>query len=83
MKNQKLNSKLFQDKVLDEKMGLTSIQGGNKSDALIGGHRDSKGPTGYDIAVNSLIDFEPTSACNDKPTLVKPFPEEYLVTFVE
>ena len=66
-KVKKNNSNLFNDEMLNKKINLTSIQGGNKSDVMFG-HTDSKQPNGsYDIVLNSIKDIETTTCLNDKP----------------
>lgn len=63
----KLDSKLFSNTMLEKKVNLTSIVGGNKSDKF-GGYSDTSLNTGgYDVSLPKLRDVEPTTNKSDKP----------------
>ncbi len=62
----KLNSKLYKDSLLDERMG--EILGGTEGNASDQKYTDTKIDGGkWDIATAKLIDVEVTSLANDKP----------------
>ena len=62
----KLNSKLYKDSLLDERMG--EILGGTEGNASDQKYTDTKIDGGkWDIATEKLIDVEVTSLANDKP----------------
>lgn len=64
----KLKKDLFSNKSLEKRVNLSSIVGGNKSDAWNGYADTSAQDNTYDISLPKLRDIEPTSNKSDKPS---------------
>ncbi|MBO4738394.1 MAG: hypothetical protein J5606_02405 [Bacteroidales bacterium] len=65
MKSLKID--LFQDKKLDEKLEMSNIIGGRKTNGSDSAYTDTKMQGSWDISLPKYVDVEKTRTLSDKP----------------